>query len=123
MKNCNYQPKVLEEVKSLRDVMKDICLYNIADLSVEEAEEYLEQDARPNTGAVVGLIYLAETEPIACAFYDDIVSLLKETYWDERGYKDIISSLNDMAWFAFNYFIQDDSFREEVLNEKKAKLS
>ena len=118
----NYQPRVLQEVRSIRDVMKDICLYNITNLPLEEAREYLEQEARPNTGAVVGLIYFTETEPIANLFYDEIVELLKETYWDKRGYENILSNLNDMAWFAFNYYIQDDTFREEVLKEKEKKL-
>ena len=120
--NCDYKEKILEyyEIRSIKDCMMDIALYNIDGMSFEEAKHYLEYDANPSVGSVSGLIYYSETEPIAYVFYDEIMELINECYGNEIPYQ-LVSKLNNITWFAWENYIGDDDFIEDVL-EKALEL-
>lgn len=120
--SCDYKEKILEyyEIKNVRDCMMDIALYNIDGMDYEEAKHYLEYDSNPSIGSVSGLIYYSETEPIAYTFYDEIMELINDIYGNEIPYQ-LVSKLNNITWFAWENYIGDDEFIEDVL-EKALEL-
>ena len=119
---CDYKEKILEyyEIKTIKDCMMDIALYNIDGMSYEEAKRYLEYDAIPVSGSVSGLIYYSETEPIAYTFFDEIIELIHEIYGNEIPFK-VIRTMNNLTWFAWENYIGDDDFIKDVL-EKAVEL-
>ena len=71
----NYEGKYIKNVKTLKDAMLDIALYNIDGMNEKEAKNFLLNDAIPAYGLVSGLVYYKETESIAVQFYDEIIEL------------------------------------------------
>lgn len=92
-------------------------------LSSEEVKDYLDKlDCK--AGSVSALIYYKDTEAFTNRNYDDIVRVLVE-----EGVKEI-SSLNDMAWMAFEFvamrvgydLVDDLKVAEDVVREYKSDL-
>ena len=107
---------------TLEYVFMDIALYNIEGLTEEEAKGFFDYpNCDPSTGAVSGLIYYVETEPIAQEYYDEIVEMLHNLYGEEIPYKSI-DSLNTLTWFAWEYTVCDnEDFRDKVISVAKEK--
>ena len=113
--------KYIEFCNSVKDEMYDIALCEIDGMSEEEARYYLLNDAVPVTGAVSGLIYYSETEPIAREYHCDIVELMGDVYGDCIPYQSIKSG-NDMTWFAWEYLVLgNESNIDEIIELAKDK--
>ena len=93
--------------------MLEIAKENIEGLDYEEALYYLNNDAIPAAGSVTGLIYYSDTEQIAEKYYDEIIDLMKELYGNNIP-TDLLT-LNNMAWFAWEYYILGNG--EQVLKD------
>ena len=103
-------------MKTLEEVLVDIALDNIEGLTKEEARYYLSNDAIPAYGSVSGLIYYCETEPLATKYHAEILDWSEECY-GEYTPRDLLS-LNNMAWFAFEYYILgNESVFEDIIDK------
>ena len=107
-----YTGKYLD-INSIEDVMFDIAIDEIEYMTEYEARKYLMNDAIPITGSVKNLIYYADTEPIACEYYDEIMDLIEDIYWKDVPI-DVIKSLNNLTWFAWEYIVLGN---EENINK------
>ena len=91
---------------TLYEELLKIAKDNIEGMTYDEALYWLDNDAIPSIGSVSGLIYYHETEPLACRHHDEIMEMIKEVKLMKEA--DIVNApmtLNDMAWFAWNYLI------------------
>ncbi len=96
-------------MNTLEDDVKDILLENIEGMTRQEAVYYIEYDAIPDMGCVSGLILTEDTEAFASRHHLEIVErLLSEGM-------SVPSSLNDIAWSAWNLVMPEIS--EEVVEE------
>ena len=93
--------------------MLEIAKENIEGMDYEEALNYLNDDAIPSSGSVSGLIYCSDTESMAIDYHDKIINLMKEEYGNCIPAN--ILTLNNMAWFAWEYYILGNG--EQVLEE------
>jgi len=100
-------------INSIEDVMFDIALIEIDGMTEEEARNFLINDAIPVNGSVTSLIYYSQTEPIACEYYGDIMYLIEEIYCKDVPFE-VIKSLNNLTWFAWEYIVLGN---EENVNE------
>jgi len=107
-----YTGKYLTVI-DIKDVMYDIALQEIDNMSEEDARYYLLEDAIPVTGAVSNLIYYSQTEPIACEFYDDIMPLMEDVYYKSIPFE-VIKTLNNITWFAWECIVFGN---EQNINE------
>ena len=115
----NYKAKYLESIETLEDIMMDIALYNIEGMDEKEAKDFLLNDAIPAYGAVTGLIYYKETEPITIQFYNEIIELLRDIYGDCIPAQ-IVENLNSLTWSAWELLVLgNEYFIEEILNKAK----
>ena len=131
----NYRYLDAEDRKyedTLEYVFMDIALYNIDGSTKEEAEAFFrDNNCDPYIGAVSGLIYYAETEPIAQDYYDDIIDIIRDFYGlyvREYGRNDLfipfeyIKSLNHLTWAAWVAFvINNDDFKDKVIKIAEEK--
>jgi len=115
--------KHIEFCMSVKDEMFDIALNEIDGMSEEDARYFLMNDAVPVTGAVSGLIYYSQTEPIAKEYYEEIIEMLRELYGEEIPYK-LIKTLNNLTWFTWEYLIlcNEENVNEIIELAKDKKL-
>jgi hypothetical protein len=83
---------------TLEEKMFEIAESEIEDMTYDEALYFLDNDAVPSLGSVSGLIYYADTEPIAIAYHNEILNIMEDLNICRL-------SLNDMAWLAWDYCI------------------
>ena len=101
---------------SLINELKKITFQNIDGMSEEEARNYLMNNAIPSCGSVSGLIYYSETEPLACEYFDEIIEIMKDVYGNCIPSNRL--SLNDLAWFAWQYLILgNEDMIDEIIEE------
>ena len=91
-------------INSIKDVMYDIAMQEIEEMSEERAIDYLMNEAIPINTPINHLIYWEQTEQIAYEFYKEILELMYERYNDYIPYK-YIETLNDITWFAWEYIV------------------
>lgn len=83
---------------NLYNKLLELVADEIDDMTYDEARYWIDRDAVPSSGSVTSLIYTADTEALATQYHDDIIELMNEM-------DSVNLSLNDMAWFAWEYYI------------------
>ena len=93
---------------TLREELIEMAKKEIEGMARKEAIYWLNNDAIPSSGSVTALMYYRDTEPFACRHHDEIVEIMEES--DMK-----LMTLNDMAWFAWEYYILGQG--EEIIDE------
>ena len=109
-------------MKTLKETFKEIAFNNIEGLTVDEAVNFLTNEAIPVTGAVTGLIYYRETEEIAQNHYSELIEYYNEYRYngnckDIGDFETLGQLYNWLVWYVWELFVADSNFIDEVIEE------